>query len=194
IDHWWQNGLQWLQENSSTIASTAASQLGSVAIVFMVIALATFCTVFFLARGGAMWLWFLNQLPAGSRQTWHTAGGVGWYTFSGFARGTVIIAFCNAILAGIILAILQVPLVAPLAVLVFIGTFIPLFGAPAAMLIAMVVAFAAEGPVVEALVGIVIALIGQLERHVLQPPIMGKQASLHPAVVALVVTGETPIA
>jgi len=194
IDHWWQTALQWLQDNSSTIASSAASQLGSVAIVFMVIALATFCTVFFLARGSAMWLWFLNQLPAGSRQTWHTAGGVGWYTFSGFARGTVIIAFCNAILAGIILAVLQVPLVAPLAVLVFIGTFIPLIGAPAAMLIAMIVAFAAEGPLTAALVGVGIALVGQLEGHVLQPLIMGKQVSLHPVVVGLVVTGGTLIA
>lgn len=194
IDQWWQTGLRWLQDNSATIASNAASQLGSVAIVFMVLALATFCTVFFLARGASMWHWFLNQLPAGSRQTWHTAGGVGWYTFSGFARGTVIIAFCNAILAGVILAVLQVPLVAPLAVLVFIGTFIPLFGAPAAMLIAMVVAFAAEGPVVAALVGIGIALVGQLEGHVLQPLIMGKQVSLHPVVVGLVVTGGTLVA
>lgn len=194
IDEWWQTALRWLQDNSATIASNAASQLGSVAIVFMVLALATFCTVFFLARGATMWHWFLNQLPSGVRQTWHTAGGIGWYTFSGFARGTVIIAFCNAILAGIILAVLQVPLVAPLAVLVFIGTFIPLFGAPAAMIIAMIVAFAAEGPVVAALVGIGIALIGQLEGHVLQPLIMGKQVSLHPVVVALVVTGGTLIA
>ena len=176
------------------LSGLAGHQLGSVAIVFMVLALATFCTVFFLARGATMWHWFLNQLPSGVRQTWHTAGGIGWYTFSGFARGTVIIAFCNAILAGIILAVLQVPLVAPLAVLVFIGTFIPLFGAPAAMIIAMIVAFAAEGPVVAALVGIGIALIGQLEGHVLQPLIMGKQVSLHPVVVALVVTGGTLIA
>ncbi len=194
IDQWWQTALQWLQDNSSTIASNAASQLGSVAIVFMVLALATFCTVFFLARGSAMWLWFLNQLPAGSRQTWHTAGGIGWYTFSGFARGTVIIAFCNAILAGIILAVLGVPLVAPLAVLVFIGTFIPLIGAPAAMVIAMVVAFAAEGFLTAAFVGVGIALVGQLEGHVLQPLIMGKQVSLHPVVVGLVVTGGTLIA
>src|SRR5690606_22011724 len=46
IDEWWQTALRWLQDNSATIASNAASQLGSVAIVFMVLALATFCTVF----------------------------------------------------------------------------------------------------------------------------------------------------
>lgn len=194
IDQWWQTALRWLQDNSSSIAQSAASQIGSVAIVFMVIALATFCSVFFLARGHAMWLWFLNQLPVGSRQTWHTAGGIGWYTFSGFARGTVIIAFCNAALAAIILAVLGIPLVAPLAVLVFIGTFIPLIGAPAAMVVAMVVALASQGPLRAALVGVGIALIGQLEGHVLQPLIMGKQVSLHPVVVALVVTGGTLIA
>jgi Predicted permease len=194
IEAWWQTALRWLQENSSTIAANAANQLGSVAIVFMVLALAVFCSVFFLARGRSMWLWFLNQLPQGVRQTWHTAGGVGWYTFSGFARGTVIIAFCNAILAAILLAVLQVPLVAPLAVLVFIGTFIPLIGAPAAMVVAMVVALAARGPLWAVFVGLGIALIGQIEGHVLQPLIMGKQVSLHPVVVGLTVTAGTLVA
>jgi len=194
IDHWWQTALRWLQDNSSAIAQNAANQLGSVAVVFMVIALATFCSVFFLARGRSMWVWFLNQLPVGVRQTWHTAGGIGWYTFSGFARGTVIIAFCNAVLAAIILAVLGIPLVAPLAVLVFIGTFIPLIGAPAAMVVAMVVALAARGPLWAAFVGVGIALVGQLEGHVLQPLIMGKQVSLHPVVVGLVVTAGTLVA
>src|SRR4029079_13414929 len=85
------------------------------------------------------------QLPMRSRETWQTAGGAGWYTFSGYARGTVIIALTDALLAGIILVILRVPLAAPLAVLVFIGAFIPLIGAPLAMVIAMVVALAANG-------------------------------------------------
>lgn len=194
INEWWQTGLHWLRDNSASIASSAASQLGTVALTFMVLALALFCTVFFLARGADMWYWFLNQLPATVRQTWHTAGGVGWYTFSGFARGTVIIGFCNATLAAILLGLLGVPLVAPLAVLVFIGTFIPLIGAPAAMVIAMVVALAAKGPLWAAFVGVGIALIGQLEGHVLQPLIMGRQVSLHPVVVGLVVTGGTLVA
>lgn len=194
INEWWQTGLRWLQDNSASIATSAASQLGTVALTFMVLALAVFCATFFLARGADMWYWFLNQLPANVRQTWHTAGGVGWYTFSGFARGTVIIGFCNAALAAILLAALGIPLVAPLAVLVFIGTFIPLIGAPAAMVIAMVVALAAKGPLWAAIVGVGIALIGQLEGNVLQPLIMGKQVSLHPVVVGLVVTGGTLVA
>ncbi len=194
INQWVAYGQQWLQTHSSELAGQAASSAGSAVQVLTVLALATFCTVFFLARGRGMWTWFLNQLPARSRESWKAAGGVGWYTFSGYARGTVIIAVTDAILAAIILLIVGVPLAAPLAVLVFIGAFIPLVGAPAAMVIAMVVALAANGLVKAIVVGIGIALIGQFEGHVLQPLVMGKQVSLHPVVVALAVTTGTLVA
>jgi predicted PurR-regulated permease PerM len=74
---------------------------------------------------------------------------------------------------------------------VLIGAFIPLIGAPLAMIIAAVVALAAEGIVTALIVTVGIALIGQLEGHVLQPLIMGKQVSLHPVVVAIAVFGGT---
>jgi len=194
LNTWIDNGRQWVETHGGELASQAAAGAGSVVEGFTVIALATFCTVFFLARGREMWTWFLNQLPMRSRDTWQTAGGAGWYTFSGYARGTVIIALTDALLAGVILVILRVPLAAPLAVLVFIGAFIPLIGAPLAMVIAMVVALAANGFLNALLVGAGIALVGQFEGHVLQPIVMGKQVSLHPVVVALVVTAGTLIA
>ena len=62
------------------------------------------------------------------------------------------------------------------------------------MVVAMVVALAANGPVDAILVGVAIAAIGQLEGHVLQPLVMGKQVSLHPVVVALSVTAGTLVA
>ena len=83
------------------------------------------------------------------------------------------------------------PLAAPLAVLVFIGAFIPLIGAPLAMVIAMIVALAANGLLSAAFVGIGIALIGQFEGHILQPFVMGKQVAIHPVVIALAVTAGT---
>lgn len=185
---------QWVVDNTSNIGSAAQSAVGGVAQFFMVMALAIFCSVFFLTSGAQLWTWFLNQLPTRMRENWNAAGSVGWYTFSGYARGTVIIALIIGILAFIVLTVLGVPLAAPLAVLVFIGTFIPLIGAPAAMVIAMVVALAANGLLNAGLVMIAIALLGQLEGNVLQPLIMGKQVSLHPVVVAIIVTGGTLIA
>jgi predicted PurR-regulated permease PerM len=193
VNDWVDKGREWLTQHSGDIASTAFSQAGSVAEVFTGLALAIFCTIFFLARGTEMWTWFLNQMPAASREPLLAAGGAGWYTFSGYARGTVIIALTDGILAGIWLTILRVPLAAPLAVLVFIGAFIPLIGAPLAMVVAMIVALATHGVWSAVLVGIGIAMIGQLEGHVLQPLVMGRQVSLHPVVVACSVTAGTLI-
>ncbi|WP_425953855.1 AI-2E family transporter [Xylanimonas sp. McL0601] len=188
------SGHQWVADNSANLATTAVASAGTVAQAFAVLALSIFCTVFFLISGGGMWRWFLGQVPAGHRGRWDDAAAAGWFTFSGYARGTVIIAVTDGILAGILLAALGIPLAAPLAVLVFIGAFIPLIGAPLAMVIAAVVALAAEGPVKALAVTIGIALIGQLEGHVLQPLIMGKQVALHPVVIALGVTAGTVLA
>ena len=191
INTWINEGRDWVVEHGGQVASQAAASAGSVVQVFGALALATFCSVFFLARGREMWVWFLNQLPARTRETWQTAAGAGWYTFSGYTRGTVIIAAVDGLLAFIVLLVLKVPLAAPLAVLVLIGAFIPLIGAPAAMIIAMVVALAANGPISALLVGVAIAAIGQFEGHILQPLVMGRQVSLHPVVIALVVTAGT---
>ncbi|HEY3438064.1 MAG TPA: AI-2E family transporter, partial [Actinotalea sp.] len=194
VQGWLTSGQEWIQQNSSAIASQALTSAGSVAEVFTAVALATFCTVFFVMRGVEMWAWFLNQLPLRMRETWHTGGGVAWYTFSGYTRGTFLVAGSDAVLAMIILLFLHVPLAAPLAVLVFIGAFIPLIGAPLAMVVAMVVALAANGLLNAVLVGIGIALVGQFEGHVLQPLVMGKQVSLHPVMVAIGVMAGTLIA
>ena len=191
IAEWINNGQKWVQEHAGDLAGQAAAGAGSVVEVFTALALAIFCTAFFLARGRQMWTWFLNQLPSRVRETWIAAAGAGWYTFSGYTRGTVLIALTDGILAFILLLVLHVPLAAPLAVLVIIGAFIPLIGAPLAMVIAAIVALAANGFWSAVFVTIGIAAIGQLEGHIFQPFIMGRQVRLHPVVIALSVTAGT---
>ena len=184
---WIDQGVQWVQSHAGQLAGQAAASAGSAVEVFTAMAIAVFCAIFFLARGAEMWTWFLNQLPARVRAGWITAGRVGWGTFSGYTRGIVIIAVTDGLLAFIWLAVLRIPLAAPLAVLVLLGAFVPLVGAPATMLVAMVVALATRGVVWALLVGLGVALIGQFEGHVLQPLVMGRQVSLHPIVIALAV-------
>lgn len=192
-DEWIDDVAAWIQQNAETLVGTAAESAGSIIEGVAVVVLAIFCTIFFLASGSTMWSWFMAQVPARTRGRWHAVAGAGWYTFSGYTRGIVLVAITNGILAGIFLTVLGVPLSAPLAVLVFIGTFIPLIGAPLAMIIAAVVALAADGLLTALIVTLGIAGIGQLEGHVLQPLIMGKQVSLHPVVVALGVTCGTVV-
>lgn len=180
-------GQEYIESNASSLAGTALSNASNVATVFIVLALAFFTAIFFLASGGQMWRWFINELPAGMRERAHRAAGAGWYTFAAYARGTIIVAATNALLAGIFLQIVGVPMAAPLAVLVFIGAFIPMVGAPTAMIIAMIVALASQGVLSMVIVGIGVAGIGQIEGHILQPLIMGRQVSLHPVVVGVAV-------
>lgn len=182
--------MNWIQDNAGDLATEAMNSASTMALVFTMIALAIFVAVFFLLSGQKMWLWFVNLVPAKNRTNLHRSATAGWRTFSGYARGTIIIAVSDGVLAAILLFALGIPLAAPLAVLVMIGAVIPLVGAPAAMVIAMIVALAADGIVKAAIVGIGIALIGQFEGHILQPLVMGRQVSLHPVVVAVgVATG-----
>ncbi|WP_425321763.1 AI-2E family transporter [Actinomyces respiraculi] len=184
---WLEKGQQYVESNAPSLASEVLSNAGTVVEVFTVLALALFCTIFFLASGGRMWRWFLNEMPTHLRPKVHRAAGAGWYTFAGYARGTMIVALTDAIMAGAFLQVIGIPLSAPLAVLVFIGAFIPIVGAPAAMIVAMIVALAAKGLVMAIVVGLGVAGIGQIEGHILQPLIMGRQVSLHPVVVIIAV-------
>ena len=63
IAQWISNGQEWVQDHAGDLAGQAAAGAGSVVEVFTALALAIFCTAFFLARGRDMWTWFLNQLP-----------------------------------------------------------------------------------------------------------------------------------
>ena len=182
-----EQGQKYVQSNAPSLAGEVLSNAGSIVDVFVVLALALFTAIFLLASGGRMWRWFLNELPARLRERVHRAAGAGWYTFAGYARGTVILALTDAVMAGVFLQVVGVPLAAPLAVLVFIGAFVPIIGAPAAMLVAMVVALASKGFIAMVVVGLGVAGIGQVEGHILQPLIMGRQVSLHPVVVGLAV-------
>ena len=79
----------------------------------------------------------------------------------GYVRGTAIVALVDAVIIGIALAVLQVPLAFPLALVVFVGAFIPLVGATIAGLLAVLVALVANGPVVALVVlaGVIGALL-----------------------------------
>ena len=189
-----QRAQHYAQNNWARLVGEVLSNAGAIALFFTVLALAVFVTVFFLLSGARMWQWFVNLLPTTAREEVNRAAAAGWDSFSGYARGTVMIAVSDGFLAFLFLELVRVPLAPALGVLVMIGAFIPLVGAPAAMLVAMVVALAVDGIWKAMLVGVGIALIGQFEGHVLQPLIMGKQVSLHPVVVGVGVVSGTLVA
>ncbi|WP_099907359.1 AI-2E family transporter [Streptomyces sp. TLI_171] len=176
-----------LSTHRRAVLSTAVTGAGWLVEVVAGAALAVFCAVFFTHSGDRMWGWATALLPARSAPTWRRAGHAAWRTFAGYTRGLFLVAGTNAVLVGVVLAVLGVPLAVPLAGLEFLAALVPLVGSPIALAVASLVALATRGPVTALLVLALIVVIGQLEGHVLHPLVMSWAVRLHPVAVALAV-------
>ena len=191
---WYGNARDWVVDHRGDIVAGAVGSAGTVLEAVAALALAVFSAVFFLSGGDKIWAWVLKIFSQPTRSRIDGAGHVAWRSFAGYTRGIIIVAAVNSLFVLFLLLILQVPLALPLALIVFFGTFIPLIGAPIAMLIAVIVALAARGPVVALIVLAGIFLLGQLEGHVLQPLVMSKAVNIHPLAVAVAVASGTILA
>ena len=87
---------------------------------------------------------------------------------------------------GVTLTIIGAPLVAPLALFMFVAAFVPLVGVLVAGAVALLVVLATKGWIAAIIVLIVMVVMNQLEGHLLQPQVVGKMVRLHPLAVILV--------
>ncbi|MFH9725603.1 AI-2E family transporter [Streptomyces sp. NPDC017254] len=176
---------EYVSSHRSTLVSTALSGAHQVVAVLTTLALALFSSVFFIHSGDRQWAWFKEQLPRSVRGRVAIGGRAAWRTFTGYTHGIVLVAAVNAVLVGVALWLLGVPLAVPLALLEFVAAFVPLIGSPIALAVAAVVALASKGPLVAAIVIGLIVVIGQIEGHLLHPLVMSWAVRLHPLVVAI---------
>jgi predicted PurR-regulated permease PerM len=172
------------QEQLATGALTTATTVGE---VFTGIVLALFTLFFFLKDGRSIWLWLVGLMPADARAFVDEAARRSWRTLISYVRATVAVALVDAIGIGIGLAILQVPLVIPLAALVFLGAFIPIIGSFLAGSVAVLVALVSVGPIKALIALAVVVAVMQLEGHVLQPLLLGRAVHVHPLAVVLAI-------
>jgi len=183
----------WLTSRSSVVVKAIAKSAGSTFDVITALLTGAFALVFFLLQPRQMFDWVLSWTPQRLRLRTDEAASLAWNAFSSYTRGLIIVALSDAIVVAIGLAIIGVPLVGPLALLVFIGAFIPIIGAPIAMIIAALVALAANGPLAALLVLGLIFLVGELEGHLFQPLILGRAVALHPLAIVLLVSIGTAV-
>ena len=144
--------------------------------------------VFFFIRDGAqIWGWVVDLFPSRVRPDAHAVGRRSWSALSGYVRGMALVALVDAVLIGLALAIIGVPLVVPLMALTFFGAFVPLVGAFVAGLVAALVALVSRGLVAALLVTGAIVVIQQLEGDLIYPQVVGRSVNLHPVAVLLAV-------
>ncbi|MDQ6838915.1 MAG: AI-2E family transporter [Actinomycetota bacterium] len=174
--------------HSSEVASTAVSTGKTIVDVVTGFVLAIFVTIFLLYDGEGIWEFCTRAAPTTVRSRVDAAGRAAWSTLSHYVRGTLIVAVYHGVVVGIVLAALGVPLVLPLAVLVALGSFIPLIGAVVFGLLAIGVAGLSHGVVAVIIVTAVLILDNQVEAHVLQPFVVGRYVRIHPLGVVLGLT------
>jgi predicted PurR-regulated permease PerM len=168
---------------SHYLSSGVQAGLGFITGLVLAVAL-----LYFVLRDGAeFWAWVLRRFSSENRPVVDRAGRRAWAVLGGFVQGTAIIAAIDAVLIGIGLWLLGVPLAFALGVLVFLGAFVPFVGAFVSGLVAVLVAFADEGwEIALAALALVIA-VQLIEGNFLQPIIQSRTVDLHPAVILLAV-------
>ncbi|WP_019136287.1 AI-2E family transporter [Cellulomonas massiliensis] len=194
LTEWVDKAREAVSGQGSAIASGALHATVTVGHVLAGSLIALFCTFFFLLDGRQIWTWFVGLLPRGSRENVHQAGRRGLVTLGAYTRTQILVAGADSIGIGVGAAILGVPLALPLAILVFLGSFIPIVGAVVTGAVAVLVALVAKGPVIALVMLAIVLLVQQLEGHVLQPFLMGHAVSLHPVAVLLAVAAGSLVA
>lgn len=194
VDRYLDQAIEQVSANRERI--TAGVLVGATkALEFITQIFLTLVLLFFFVKDGpAMFRWLESQFPERNRRHVRALGERAAATISGYLRGTATIALVDAVLIGIVLLVLGVPLVLPLAVLTFFGAFFPLIGAVAAGVIAALVALVTSGVLDALIVGGAILVIQQVEGDVLQPLVMGKAVNLHPVVILLALTAGAVLA
>ena len=177
-----------LQDRGDQIASGVFSGVSAVGSLLVTLVLVLVLTFFFIKDGPRF-------LPFVRRNTGRTAGRHltevltrAWNTLGGYIRAQAIVSFVDAVLIGLALVILGVPLAWALAVITFIAGFIPIVGAFTAGFVAVVVALVANGLTTAILALVLIIVVQQVEGNILSPVLQSKAMNLHAAIVLLSVT------
>jgi predicted PurR-regulated permease PerM len=178
--------LTYLGQHKSVVAGTVLTGGQIIFEVLGGIVLALFVTFFLLKDGARIWAWLTRAFGPESRLRADRAGRAAWQAVVYYMRGTVLVAAIHAVVIGSTLTIMGVPLVAPLAVLVFLAAFIPLVGILLAGTLVILITVATKGWIAAViLLGIFVAE-NQLESHLLQPLVVGRIVRLHPLAIILV--------
>jgi len=196
------DAISSFQSDTNALLSGALSVGTTAGHVLVGFLLVLFSTLFILLDGKRIWAWVTNLFPRRARKAVGDSGRAGWLTLTTFVRVQIFVAFVDAVGIGLGAWILGLifgggdgfPLVIPIAIAVFLGSFIPIVGAVVTGTLAVVVALVYFGPFPALLMLGVVLLVQQIEGHVLQPLVLGSAVKVHPLAVVLAVAAGSGLA
>ena len=113
------------------------------------------------------------------------------HSFRGYASGLTIVGLMNGVVVGLGAVLLGVPLAGPIAIVTFVTSYIPFFGAFFAGAFAVLVALGAKGLSVALAMLAITLLANNTLQNLLEPVAFGRTLRLHPLTVLLVTTAGT---
>ena len=187
------DGVKSLEGSGGKLAGGAVSGALAALNVLAAILLTLVLTFFFVKDGRQLWGWIAGLLGR-HRPAAEELGGRVWGVLTAYVHGIALVALIDALLIGLALVVLGVPLAMPLIVLTFLAAFFPVVGAVTVGLAAVLVALVAKGGLAAAILGVWILVVQQLDGNVMQPLLVGRRIELHPVVVLLALTAGGVIA
>jgi predicted PurR-regulated permease PerM len=176
-----------LQSSAQTIATGVFSGVSAAGEAVISLVLVLMLTFFFLKDGDRFLPWLQRHSGSPLAEHLEEVCGRAWSTLGGFVRTQAVVALIDAFFIGLGLVLLHVPLAYALAIVTFLGCFIPILGAFVAGSMSVLVALVSNGPVNALLVMAVVVAVQQLDGNVLSPVLQSRSMNLHPVVVLLAV-------
>jgi predicted PurR-regulated permease PerM len=186
LDQYTDQFLHFLSQHQSLVAGTVVTGGRIVIELLTGLVLMMFVTFFLLKDGTKIWRWLIGMLPLPARGRADSAGAAAWTALVNYVRGTTAVAAIHAVVIGIALWLLGVPLMVPLIILVFIAAYVPLAGILVAGALAILVTLGTKGWIAAVILLGVFLVENQLEGHLLQPLVVGRIVRLHPLAIILV--------
>jgi predicted PurR-regulated permease PerM len=175
-------------EVRTTLLSGVSTGIAGLSSVVFFLAFATLSTLFVLKDGPVMHRFINRHLgvpePVADVVTTNIAKSLRSY----FLAVTIVAAF-NAILIGLAALILGVPLAGTIAVVTFVGAYVPYVGAWVAGAFAVLIALGTEGTSAALSLAVVALLANGVLQQMIQPFVMGATLGLNPLVVLVVTIG-----
>jgi predicted PurR-regulated permease PerM len=180
--------LNYLTQHKSQVAGTVVTG-GKIFLETLAgLILTLFITFFFLKDGNRIWAALISGLGGTAHARADKAGHAAWHVLVSYIRGTTVVAAIHALVIGLALWILGVPLVVPLMILVFLAAYVPLVGILVVGALAIMVTLATKGWIAALILLAVFLGENQVESHLLQPFVVGRAVRLHPLAIILVLS------
>jgi predicted PurR-regulated permease PerM len=186
LEQWLNSAENEVSSHKSLVAGTVLTGGKYVTEILAGTVLTLFVGFFLIKDGERIWGWLTSFLNADRGDRADRAGRAAWKVLVQYMRGSVLIAAIHSIVIGVTLWALGVPLVIPLAAVVFLAAFVPLIGILFAGVLSIAVTLGTKGWIAAVILLIVFVVEDQLDGHLLQPQVVGRIIRLHPLAVILV--------